>query len=575
MLSGLSISNFAVAKNITLEFEKGLTVITGETGAGKSILVGALLVGMGGRWQPEFLRFGTDKSTIELIFNLTGKDFNLLVDPTVLEDGELIISRVVDGEGKSRVRIGGQQSTLSQLKDVVPRLVDVHSQFEAQSLLSPSIHLELLDRYSGEEHLALVAKFQESAKKLESLLDEQSKIRELETERARRIDFINFELEEFEKANPMEGEDIQLNAERLKLTNVQKLADLGEVIKGALEGDDENQGIKALSKIALKSTSDLTRIDQSIADVKTHLENIEASTTEASLLIAEYLGSLTFNPERLQDVEDRLAQLGKLVRRFGNSLTDVFAGIEKLKIELTQLSTSEERLQSLHTEIILEREKLGSLGFKIHENRIKYGEKLANEVLEHLQDLALEKAMFVVDQHLLEPSNEHFCIAGDEKIGFNRVGLEDVEFLISTNPGEPPKPITKVASGGELSRIMLALKVILSKVDSTPTLIFDEVDAGVGGRVGEMIGRKLSVIAKERQVFCITHLPQIASYGNVHLLIKKNVEGEETTIECSELAKRGRIDELARMLSGDVISQLSLKHAEDLLHQADRFKETI
>lgn len=575
MITGLSVANFAVAKNITLDLSNGLTVITGETGAGKSILVGALLVGLGGRWQSDSLRHGADKATIEMVFSFKPSEQSLITDKSMLEDNELIVSRIVDSEGKSRIRLGGVQATLGTLKDTVSKLVDVHSQFEAQSLLDPKIHLELLDRYAGASHLETVQSFAQSAKKLETLVSEQKTILEKEAERAKRIDYISYELAEFEKIAPKLGEDEELEAERRKLQNVQKLADLCDGIKTALDGSEEFQGIKTLTKTALKNAVELCRIDESLRESKTMLENIEANSTEISHALADYLASLTFDPERLQIVEDRLAQLQKITKRFGSKLPEVFEGIERLKTELETLNTSEERLKTIEADISHERKNLGAIGEKIITGREKAGEKLAREVMNELKDLALEKAFFAIEAKLLPQSEEKYCVVFGERSGFAQSGPQYIEFIISTNPGEPPKSMQKVASGGELSRIMLALKVILSKVDQTPTLIFDEVDSGVGGRVGEMIGRKLATLSKERQVVCITHLPQIASFGDTHLLITKFELENETIVECNELAKRGRIDELARMLSGDKITPLSIKHAEEMLLQSGKIKEAL
>ncbi len=575
MLAGLSVANFAVAKNITLDLNPGLSVITGETGAGKSILVGALLVGLGGRWQSEYMRHGAEKATIELVFQLDKNNLGLLPDPSIVEDGELIVSRIVDQDGKSRIRTGGIQSTLTALKDSVSRLVDVHSQFEAQSLLYPSVHLELLDKYAGGDHLRMIEEFSKLCAQFDVLFSELTEILTKEAERAKRIDYINFELEEFKKASPEVHEDEELALEKNRLTNVARLADLAQGAKLAFDGLEETPGIRQLARQALKSISELVKIDPALSETKKRIEEIEAGASEAANSISEYIGGLTFDPERLQCVEDRLAQLGKIIRRFGTSLSDVFEGVKKLQAELEGLSKSETRAGELRDDIEKIRKELGRVGKNISAAREGAAEKLCIEVMSELSDLALDKATFKVGQVFLPPRGERFCFVDGAQVGFAPNGCETAEFLISTNPGEPPKSIQKVASGGELSRIMLALKVILSKVDNTPTLVFDEVDAGVGGRVGEMIARKLARIAKERQVICISHLPQIASFGDTHLVITKREDGGETIVECFELAKRGRIDELARMLSGDKITPLSQKHAEEMLQAATKIKETL
>lgn len=572
MISGLSVANFAVARKLTLDLDDGLTIITGETGAGKSILVGALLVGLGGKWKPESLRHGADKATVELIFKLKPHEQDLLADKSILEDGELIVSRTVDTDGKSRIRIGGMQTTLGDLRDTTSRLVDVHSQFDAQSLLDPKVHQQLLDRFAGIEHLKNVESFGAKAQELRQLLIELKRMQGSEEERKRRLDYIAFELEEFEKIKPQPGEDAILEQERNRLLNIARLADLAGAIKSAMDGAEDQQGIVSLAKNARKAMSDLVRIDKTPDEASSLLETTLASATEVSAMIGDYLSGLTFDPERLEQTESRLNELGKITRRFGSNLEDVFAGIEKLKSEMDSLSNADERAGQIQQEIESVRAKLGIIGAAVRRGRLESAKMLSQAIVSELSDLALEKATFSVNLIPFEPSESLYCMVEGQTVGISENGTDAVEFVISTNPGEPPKSIQKVASGGELSRVMLALKVILSEVDQTPTLIFDEVDSGVGGRIGEMIGRKLATLSRRRQIICITHLPQIAAFADRHIIIVKHMETDETSIECMELAQRGRIEELARMGSGDKISQVSLKHAEELLLEAKKIK---
>jgi len=562
MLTGLSVSNFAIVDRITLDLTPGLTVITGETGAGKSILIGALLLGLGERWLSDSIRPGQDRATIELLFKLKPEQFSLLDDVGILEDGELIVSRSLDKSGRGRVRLGGISTTIAGLKGAVSKLVDVHSQFEAQSLLRPEIQLKLLDNFAGSEHLNRVSEFGKNVLKLRKLSEELDRLQKLDDERLQRIDFIQFELDEFERIKPQESEDKELHLEKDKLSNIQKLAELAGNAKQALDGGDDFSGINSLAKGAGRELQELSKIDSSSKEILEYINAIEANAAEASIQLSDYLNTLTFNPERLEEVEGRLAELEKMIRRHGSSLVDVFDGVQKYETEIEELKGSEKRIGELGVEIIKLRETLGLLGITIRETRESTGEKLAGLVESQLADLALENSTFKLVQTSILPTEKTFCMANDEKIGFSEKGLDVIEFYISTNTGMPAEPIKKVASGGELSRIMLAMKVILAEVDSVPTLIFDEVDAGVGGRVGEMIGRKLAHLATKRQVLCITHLSQIAVFADTHLRIIKSVEDGETTIDCTELAKRGQIEEVARMGSGDKVSQVSLKHAQ-------------
>ncbi|HOO97312.1 MAG TPA: DNA repair protein RecN [Caldisericia bacterium] len=572
MLSGLSVLNYAIAKNITLDLAGGLTVITGETGAGKSILVGALLLGLGDKWQSDSIRPGEEKAIVELIFKLGDNQAKLLDDPTLVEDGELIVNRTISTTGKGRIRIGSVSSTLQALKGAVGKLVDVHSQFEAQSLLYPQTQVNLLDKYAGTEHEGILFEYQSRVKELKQTQDKLSNLLQKAAERDRRIDFITFELEEFERIKPGPDEDENLRQERNRLTNVQRLAELAGAAKVSLDGDEDFSGIMSLTSRATKALSDLKRIDGTQTEVLELFVTIEANAKEASVILADYLSELTFNPERLQEVEDRLAELEKLIRRHGSNLSDVRESIEKMKVELEELQNSDLMTSKLESQIGSLRVEIGDLGQRVREGRENYGKRLSELVALELADLALEKSMFEVKQTPIAPTENSFCLVNGEKHGYSENGIDSVEFMISTNPGMPPGPIAKIASGGELSRIMLALKVILASVDSVPTLVFDEVDSGVGGRVGEMIGRKLAKLSTDHQVICITHLPQIACYADTHLLINKNSEEDETTVSCFELARRGRIDELARMNSGDKVSQLSLKHAEEMLKTAEGIK---
>jgi DNA repair protein RecN (Recombination protein N) len=575
MLTGLSVSNFAIVENITLDLNDGLTVITGETGAGKSILVGALLLGLGERWQSDSIRPGKEKSTIELVFNLNEEQQDLLDDPSLVDGNELIVSRSMDNKGKGRIRLSGVASTLSTLRGAVSRLVDVHSQFEVQSLLNPQIQLSMLDRFAGRKHLKTVENFKSLTDKLTELTSDLRRLQQQDEERLKRIDFIQFELDEFDRIKPQVGEEDELRQERNRLNNIQKLAELAGNTKIATDGEDELQGILSLSRLASKQLQELKRIDSTAEEIANHMATIEASANEASVQLADYLSELSFNPDRLEEIEMRLAELEKMIRRHGSCLEDVFAGVEKYQREIDELKDSENRLGQINSEIKKLREETGSLGLMIRKTREETGNKLSKLIESQLSDLALGESTFKIVQNEVQPTEDVFCTINGNQAGMTKTGLDHLEFYISTNPGIPPEPISKVASGGELSRIMLAMKVILAEVDSIPTLVFDEVDAGVGGRIGEMIGRKLARLAQNRQVICITHLPQIAVFADTHLRIVKSVKDGETSIDCMELEKRGCIDEIARMGSGDRISQVSLKHAQEMLVSANKFKKSL
>ncbi|MEZ4812549.1 MAG: DNA repair protein RecN [Caldisericia bacterium] len=575
MLTGLSVSNFAIVDKITLDLSPGLTIITGETGAGKSILVGALLLGLGERWSSDSIRPGEEKSTIELIFELAKDQHSLVENSDILEEGELIINRSLELSGRGRVKLNGASSTITELRNTTSKLVDVHSQFEAQSLLKPEIQLRLLDKFAGCEHEQNVVGFTKKLHALRKITGELENLQKKDDERIKRIDYIQFELDEFEKLKPQENEDEELKTERDRLSNTQRLAELAENAKKALEGDEDFPGINALSKGAKKELQELSRIDSSSSDYLEYINGIEANALELNIQLSEYLSNLTFNPERLEEIENRLSDLEKMIRRHGSSLSDVFSGIKNYEEELESLKNSEERISEIQAEIKNCRKELGNLGLEIRKMRGTTGTDLARLIENELSDLALENSTFKLIQTPIEPSEDIFCEVEGLPHGLNEKGLDSVEFYISTNTGMPPEPIKKVASGGELSRIMLALKVILAEVDSVPTLVFDEVDSGVGGRIGEMIGRKIAGLAKKRQVICITHLAQIAVFADTHLQIEKSQNGELTTVECSELAQRGQIEEIARMGSGDKITQVSLKHAQEMLVSAQKYKKSL
>ena len=568
MLTDLHIRDFAIIDDLGLEFGPGFIVLTGETGAGKSILIDAVELLLGGRADSSMVRAGATAAVIEGVFRLDGsiagevrallEGEGLLEDPTFLTLG-----REVRSEGRSVCRVNGRTVSLGLLRQIGEYLVDVHGQSEHLSLLRVREHQALLDRHARNESLR--QSYAGLHRSLSEVRAELETLRVSEAEAARRADMLAFQINEIEAAAPKPGEEAGLAEDRTRLANAEQLARLAEQSLAALDEtpDDRPSAIDLLGEAA-EALAALSRVDASLAGLQAEAQALEEQAGDVSRRLRLYREAIEFNPRRLDEVEERLAVLRSLQRKYGASLEAVLAHAEKARQELEAIAHADERIQALQAREAELLAALGAAGAKLSESRKKAGEKLAKGIEAELNDLRMAGARFGVDLRWDEAPDG--ALVGEQRVAFSASGLDHIEFLIAPNPGEGLKPLAKIASGGETSRLMLGLKGVLAKADRTPTLIFDEIDQGIGGRVGAVVGEKLHGLAQAHQVLCVTHLPQLAAFGDQHLRVEKDTQRGRTQTHVRAVAGDDRLAELALMLGGD--SEANRRSAAELLEAA-------
>jgi DNA repair protein RecN (Recombination protein N) len=572
MLRELHIRNFAIIEEISLRFEAGLFVLTGETGAGKSIIVDAIELLLGGRGDSDVIRAGEETASVEGEFSLeegTLAEIRGILEPEGLwEEGDTItLAREVRREGRNIVRVNGRAVNLAILREVGQLLVDVHGQSEHLSLLRTREHLRLLDRFAGLEERR--KEFSLQVEVLRAVREELGQIRAGERDAARRMDMLTYQIGEIEAARIRAGEETALLEERTRLANAEQLASLSDQAVEALDSEEEevHPASGSLGQ-AVRTLAMLAKIDPALRGAAENAQAVLDQAAELAKELRSYRESIEFNPKRLEQVEERAELLRNLKRKYGDTLEAVLAHAERSRKELEGITHADERRAELEVrekDLLLE---LGRQGGELSALRAKAAEKLARGIEVELGELRMEGAKFSVDRRWEE--SPEGAILGDKRIAFDSTGLDRIEFLVAPNPGEGLKPLTKVASGGETSRLMLALKSVLARADRTPTLIFDEIDQGIGGRVGMVVGRKLWRLTPRHQVFCVTHLPQLAAYGDQHLRVEKSVHGKRTQTEVRLLDTKGRIGELAVMLG--TLSETTRESAEEILQLVEQEK---
>ncbi len=551
MLTELHIRNFAIIDELRLSFAPGLNILTGETGAGKSIIIDAITALMGGRSRQEWLRTGSDAFLVEGTFSMpphVASEIAPILEREGLE-GEspdiLLLSREIRASGRNIARINGRVVSLSLLREVSDRLVDIHGQGEHLSLLRRSRHLFLLDRFGGLEEMR--EEFSALAKELRQVREDLAAIRMAERDRARRMDLLEYQVHEIESAAPVPDEMEELERERTRLAHAAQLMELVDGVYRLVEVGGE--GVPSASDMLGEASGYLAKassVDPSLEPLQTRMDELLAALADLSVDIRDYREQLEFNPRRLDEVEDRLALLENLRRKYGDTVEEILDYARRASEELETLAHSEELAGELEER---EREmlrRMGEVGARLSDARREAAEALSAAVERELEDLNMGGARFAVSVEQRE--SEDGVPVGGRRLAFDATGLDRVEFLISANPGEELRPLVKVASGGETARLMMALKAVLSRVDPTPVLIFDEIDVGIGGRVGSVVGRKLRTLAENHQVLCITHLPQVAAFGDYHLKVEKLVAGGRTRTIVMPLEKERRVEELAEML---------------------------
>ncbi len=589
MLLEITIEHFALIDYVRLQFSGGLNVLTGETGAGKSIILDAVQAVLGGRTSADVVRAGEDKAVVEALFDLSGRDelIHTLSDMgvTVEEDQLLLVRREVSRGSRGSIRVNGRTVTAGMLKEATDGLVDLHGQHEHQSLLQVEKHLELLDqyggsllqkegksldlldRYGGGPLLGLRERLSEVVRDLAGVHHELKSLLGDERDRARREDLLRFQVEELSAAKLRPGEEEELEAERHVLAHATKLKATAANAHGALyEGGPRQLSALDLLGRVKSELEDVLRHDASLGEAVELVASAVVQVQEASHLLAAYRDRIDDDPNRLAKVEARLDQIQNLKRKYGDSVDEMLAYFERVRQELDRLENSQELIDKLRQDEKALGEQAEELADQLTRARREAAKELSAKVVRELADLGMANARFEV---MVEVP------AGATYQNVTPRGWDRVEFQFSPNLGEPLKPLAKIVSGGEMSRIMLALKVILARVDGVPTLVFDEVDTGISGRAAQAVGEKLARIAGDRQVLCVTHLPQVAALADGHFLIAKQAESGRTVTRVAELDETGRVDELSRMIGGAQVSAFTLEAARDMLRRADSLKHDL
>lgn len=563
MLKQLRTKNFAIIDLLDVAFEDGLLIFTGETGAGKSIIIEALSLALGSRVSPDDLRSGEESGYVEALFDCEGLDAvkTQLEEYGIENQGEeLILKRVFSSSGKSKAYINNNLVTLSALTEIGKKLVDIHGQHQHQTLLHPENHIDIIDAYGKllEKRDRLgqdFSTYHERKKELEKLSTD-------ERERAQREDLIRFQMKEIDEADLKEEEDATLKEEKNILLNSELLFENTRECYDLIYSS-EGSVIEKLGKI-IQTFYKMAEIDPALTNTLKEGESSMAQLEELSRTLLDYEKSLEFNPERLQEIDDRLDLINTLKRKYGPTIGDVLKLREELDRELDTIMHHDERIQEIGKELKGLEDTLKKNALELSERRAETAKKIESEVKKELKELGMGSVRFQVGFGSF-PDDEGFIERDGKKVGLRDKGIDNIEFLFSPNVGEELKPLSKIASGGELSRMMLALKGILSKSDNIPVMVFDEVDAGIGGRIAEIVGLKLKKISRGHQVFCITHLPQIACQGDSHFRVTKEVAGKRTVARIKELEKKEKIEEIARMSGGKEITETTRKYAKELL----------
>ena len=564
MLKELTIKNFAIIDELTVSFEEGLTVLTGETGAGKSIIIDAVHLLCGGRGSHEFIRHGAKKAELEGLFIIPSPEhgvFKKLEDVGIdMEDESIILRRDINLSGKSVCRVNGKLVTIGILREIGASLIDIHGQHESQELMDDKAHIHLLDQFAGKDLKEVKESYQELYKQYKKWKKELDKLSENEQQIAHKIDLYTFQVEEISDSNLLSGEEEQLQEQKKKLQNFHKVFDKKSSAYDAILA--ESKGLDYIGT-AMADLQDIADVDLNMQELSENVSSAFYILQDAAYQLKNDLDEMEFDSDQLQIVDERLALIQTLKRKYGSSVEEILQYKDQIQNSLDQLVNRDEQIQKMaerihQIEIDLELEAID-----LTDKRKNAAKQLSVAIMEQLQELYMEKATFSVMFH------------ETVKPVYNENGLDDLSFYISTNVGEPLKALTKIASGGELSRMMLALKSIFSKHQGITSIIFDEVDTGVSGRVAQSIAEKIAGIASNSQVLCISHLPQVAAMADQHLMIKKEVSGNRTFTVLEEVQNDKRAEELSRMMSGAEITSTTLQHSKELLKLAKDRKKVI
>ena len=561
MLVVLNIKNFALIQELSVEFGAGFNILSGETGAGKSILIDTIDYVLGGKFSKELIRYGEDKTYVEAIFDMENDEiYTLLNDLNIENDELLVVSRETTISGKSIIKVNGKTIVLSQLKRIREKLLDIHGQHQNQSLLSKGTHILYLDEYNSENISPLLEQF-EIVKNRHSQIED--KINELKgnDDREKILDYIKFQIDDIEKAKLKPGEEEDLREQYNILANAEKIS--SSLINSYNYLNNNPQGnsvLELLSKVISEFSHSEMHLEK-IKDKRVQVEEAYYLLEESTRDIRDIANEIYYDENELAAINERIYEISLYKKKYGDSIDEILKFLEKLKNQYDEFINSEEIILNLKKELSVIEKDMSEIGVKLHEFRCMSAKDLEVRIKEELSYVGLEKAIIKIDVNLSEIVN-------------NR-GYDDVQFLISANPGEPLKPLEKVLSGGELSRIMLALKCVFVDKDKIPTLIFDEIDTGISGAIGKRVGEKMYQVSVKHQVLCITHLPQIAALSDNHYFVSKKVENGKTFTQIRMLNEQDKVCEIAKMIGGDNLSDVAIDNSREMVKLADIKKNEI
>lgn len=578
MIQELRIENFAIIDKLELNFSESLTVLTGETGAGKSIIIDAVETLLGARSDPTMVRAGSERANVEGTFSIPPAQQTaihaLLHSEDLLDDEHTVgLGREIRPNGRSTARVNGRTVSLALLRQLGEYLVDVHGQSEHLSLLRVPQHLGLLDSFAGTA--LLHSAYSQSYRRLQAVRKDLAGLRQSESEAARRIDMLNFQIKEIEAARLKPGEEEQLKDERNRLANAEGLASAAqEALQTIEEGTPEALSASDLLGQAARGIAILAKLDPSQAALDEQAQSIMENLAELGRNLRDYLEGIEFNPRRLDQVEERLDMIHNLKRKYGkpgtSTIEEVLAYAQDASRQLEEITHVSERISELEAEEETLLHTIGEQGLALSMARHEAASRLEQQLENELENLSMSGAHFKVS-FITHPDPNGAHLPDGTRLAFDATGLEQIEFLVAPNPGEGLKPLVKIASGGETSRLMLGIKNVLARADQVPTLIFDEIDQGIGGRVGAVVGNKLWTLGHTHQVLCVTHLPQLAAFGDQHLHVSKSVQDGRTSTHVELLQGEDRQRELAQMMG--TVSEGTLHSARDLLDAVQRTKE--
>ncbi len=551
MLTDLTIKNVAVIESLNTPVESGMTVLTGETGAGKSIIIDSINMILGERTNKELVRYGTDKARVDAVFEVPEKVCSRLSEYGIdTEDSQVIISRELSASGKSVARINGVTVPLTVLREITGDFINIHGQHDNQALMNPSKHIGFLDAYT--DNAELLDLYKTTYSEVKGLENEIASLRINEQEKARRIDILSYEADEIEAAELTPGEDEELERESDLISNAEEIAfGINEAYSMMYSGDNDTPSAYDLLSNAVKAIEGISSFDKELGACYESAMDILYTLEDIAHSVRSIGDKVEFDEGRLAEIVARLELIKKLKRKYAPDIEGIIEYGRKSREELENIMLCDERAEALEKELEKKRAALCEAARKLSEARRSAADDLSDKICESLAELDLPHAVFRVSI--------------TEKADFSPDGLDNVEFLISTNPGEPLKPLVKVASGGELSRVVLAIKSILADADDVDTMIFDEIDTGVSGKAAQKIAKKLKSISAKKQVICISHLPQLAAAADNHFLIEKRTDGKTTSTTLIPLYGSEREHELARIIDGENITETALRHAREML----------